>query len=232
MVDKMIRLLTFLCVLSLAACGVPRDPEGTLDRARGGEMRVGVASSDPWTAWSGGEPSGVEVELVEDFAAEIDSEIVWVEGSEAEVMEALEAGELDLVIGGLTSTSPWSSMAALTHPYITTKVLIAVPSGSEIPDDLADVDVAVERGTSAAGILEKTDANPLIVEDIAEAEGPAAVENWLLDDLDLVETDVTLEETDHVMAVRMGENDWMTELETYLLERQDVVERLLDEVEP
>ena len=232
MVLIMTRLTAVLIALSLASCGVPRDPEGTLERVRGGELRVGVSSSDPWATWPGDEPSGVEVDLVEDFAADVDSEVVWVEGSEAEVIEALEVGELDLVIGGLTSTSPWSKVAALTHPYITTKVVVAVPDGPEIPDDIADLDVAVERGTAAAGILEKTDANPVIVEDIADAEGPAAVENWLLDDLGLVETGITLEETDHVMAVRMGENAWMTELERFLLERQEFVEQLLNEVTP
>lgn len=72
----------------------------------------------------------------------------------------------------------------------------------------------------------------MIVEDVADAEGPVAVDNWLLDDLGLVETGITLEETDHVMAVRMGENAWMTELERFILERQEIVERLLDEVAP
>ncbi len=232
MILIMTRLTAVLIALSLASCGVPRDPEGTLERVRGGELRVGVSSSDPWATWPGDDPSGVEVDLVEDFAAHIDSDVVWVEGSEAEVIEALEVGELDLVIGGLTSTSPWSKVAALTHPYITTKVVVAVPEGQEVPDDIAELDVAVERGTAAAGILEKTDADPVIVEDVANAEGPVAVENWLLDDLGLIETGITLGETDHVMAVRMGENAWMTELERFLLERQEVVERLLDEVTP
>ena len=139
MVLIMTRLTALLIALSLASCGVPRDPEGTLERVRGGEMRVGVSSSDPWATWPGDEPSGVEVGLVEDFASDIDSEVVWVEGSEAEVIEALEVGELDLVIGGLTSTSPWSKVAALTHPYITTKVVVAVPDGPEVPDDIADL---------------------------------------------------------------------------------------------
>ncbi len=232
MVLIMTRLTAVLIALSLASCGVPRDPEGTLERVRGGEMRVGVSSSDPWATWPGDEPSGVEVDLVEDFAVEIDSEVVWVEGSEAEVIEALEVGELDLVIGGLTSTSPWSKVAALTHPYITTKVVVAVPEGAEVPDDIANLNVAVERGTAGAGILEKTDADPVIVEDVANAEGPVTVENWLLDDLELVETGITLEETDHVMAVRMGENEWMTGLERFLLERPEIVERLLDEIRP
>ena len=232
MVLEVSRLVALLCALSVVACGVPRDPEGTLDRAGGGEMRVGVSSSDPWTAWSGDEPSGVEVELVKEFAAEIDSEIFWVEGSEAEVIEALEAGELDLVIGGLTSTSPWSRWRLSPIPTSPPRSSWRFRTVRRCRTTWRMWTSQSREAAAAGGILEKTDANPLIVEDIAQAEGPAAVENWLLDDLDLVETDVTLEETDHVMAVRMGENDWMTELETYLLERQDVVERLLDEVEP
>ena len=30
------------CLLALAACGLPKDPEETLERVRGGELRVGV----------------------------------------------------------------------------------------------------------------------------------------------------------------------------------------------
>jgi ABC-type amino acid transport substrate-binding protein len=36
------------------------------------------------------------------------------------LLEALEARELDLVIGGLTSTTPWAGRVALTRPYETT----------------------------------------------------------------------------------------------------------------
>ncbi len=61
------RLLTCLLV---SACAVgckdlPRDPEGTLNRVRGGRVRVGLVEHPPWVVRrSGGEPAGVEVELV------------------------------------------------------------------------------------------------------------------------------------------------------------------------
>lgn len=35
-------------------------------------------------------------------------------------MRALEDGELDLVIGGLTADTPWSTHAAITRPYAET----------------------------------------------------------------------------------------------------------------
>ena len=54
-----------------------------------------------------------------------------------------------------------------------------------------------------------------------------AIDNYLLDDLDVVDTGVRLGETDHVFAVPMGENDWMTTIERYLLERPDDIEELL-----
>src|SRR5687767_518503 len=84
-------------LLLLVACATPpEDPEGTLDRVRGGTVRVGLTEHDPWTLVDG--PAGVEVELVERFAERLDATIEWTDGSEQEMFGALEAGSLDLVI--------------------------------------------------------------------------------------------------------------------------------------
>jgi polar amino acid transport system substrate-binding protein len=225
-------LACLACVTFLNACGIPRDPEATLDRVTGGTLRVGYAFNDPWVVPGEDGPGGVEAELVERFAADIDAEIEWTEGSEAEVIEALEVGELDVAIAGLAATAPWTDMAAITHPYVTTQVVVGIPEGDEIPEDIAGLEVAVERGTSDAGLLEETDAVPVEVEDIAGAEGPAATDDWLLEDLDLNDSGVTLEEVDHVMAIRLGENGFMVELERFLLERPGLVDQLLAQEEP
>lgn len=135
-------------VTAVAGCaGIPVDPDGTLDRARGGTLRVGVSAHEPWTVVAGGERSGVEVRLVEGFAADIAADIEWHDGGEEALMERLHAGGLDVVIGGLTQRSPWSSQAALTRPY----VVVTSPTGSDEPHVMAvrlgenALQVALER---------------------------------------------------------------------------------------
>jgi polar amino acid transport system substrate-binding protein len=214
----------------LAGCGVPRDPEGTLDRVRGGTLRVGVSQSEPWTRLGGGRPSGVEVRLVERFAAELGATVRWVDGSEADLVAALEVRELDLVIGGLTAETPWQRKAAITRSYATTRVVVAVPASQPPPDDIAGVRVAVEAGTDAAGILEeKTDAIPVRVPDVTQVRGSAvAIDEWLLADLDLRDTGVHLIKNKHVMATPLGENAFLVRLERFLIANQGDVPALLD----
>lgn len=145
------------CLL-LTGCGVtiPTDPEGTLADVRGGVLRVGVSPNPPWTeedAVASGGPGGIEPDLVRGFAEQVDAEIEWTSGAEQTLFDQLDRGELDLVVGGLTAKSPWSSHAALTYPY-------------------------------------------------AQTEDPSGAKEL------------------HVMAVRVGENAFMTELERYLLEQE------------
>src|SRR5687768_7860522 len=115
--------LLLLVVVVAAGCQFPRDPEGTLDRVRGGVMRVGVTHVDPWVKLDGGEPAGVEVELLQRFAQTLGARIEWVEGSESELMEALHGRHLDVVVAGLTRRSEWQRSAALTRPFVSYEVV-------------------------------------------------------------------------------------------------------------
>ncbi|MCU1431592.1 MAG: extracellular solute-binding protein family 3 [Actinotalea sp.] len=124
----------------LAGCGVtiPADPDGTLDRVRGGVLRVGVSENPPWTVLpgSGGDgapPTGTEPALVLAFAEQQGAEVEWTLGGEEPLVAALAEGELDLVVGGLTSASPWASHAALTVPYVT----VSGSDGSPEPHAMA-----------------------------------------------------------------------------------------------
>ena len=192
-------------------------------------MSVGIVVADPWVTIDDTTPGGVEVGLVEAFATSLGAGIEWTEGSEQELFGAMEMGQLDLVIGGIDSENPWSSKVALTHPYLTTQVVIAAPRGTNLPDDIAGQEVAVEAHTDAAGVLEKTEAEVALVDDASDWSGPVAVEDYLVDKLDLKESGITLIEVDHVMAVRMGENGFMVALERFLLEESELVHRLLEE---
>jgi polar amino acid transport system substrate-binding protein len=223
-------LVVVLVAVVVGGCGIPRDPERTLDRVRGGTLRAGITASEPWTTLDGGRPGGVEVELVERFADELGARVEWVDGSEAELMAALEVRELDLVVGGLTSDTPWQAKAAITRGYATTRVVVAVPASQPVPDDIAGLRVAVEAGTDAAGILEdKTDAIPVRVPDVTEVKNSAvAVDEWLLDNLGLRDTGVHLSKAEHVMAAPLGENAFLVRLERFLIAHQAEVPALLD----
>lgn len=103
-----------------AACGgsIPRDTDGSLDRITGGALRVGVTENPPWTEVDDdGRVAGREVDLVTDFAEELDARVEWTPGVESELVRSMERGDLDVLIGGLTSESPWEKDVALTRSY-------------------------------------------------------------------------------------------------------------------
>ena len=107
------------CVSFASACGtIPADSIGTLDRARTGDLVVGVSEHQPWTEVSDkGEYSGSEVELIKGFAESIDADVEWYSAPESVLADKIKEEQLDIVIGGLTTTSPWSTHMALTRPY-------------------------------------------------------------------------------------------------------------------
>jgi polar amino acid transport system substrate-binding protein len=126
--------IALAALVAVSGCAaIPVDPEGTLERVSGGVLRVGMSEHEPWTARDGGGRSGVEVELVEEFAAGLDAEVEWHDGGEESLIEELHRGELDVVVGGLTEKSPWGSHAALTRPY----VVVTGPTGSPEPHVMA-----------------------------------------------------------------------------------------------
>lgn len=191
-------------------------------------MRVGVSHNPPWVILEDAEPTGVEVETVKAFAEELDADIEFYEGATDDLAAAVHVRELDLLLAGLTSATTLSSEITVTHAYLTTQVVVAVPPESDVSEDITGLEVAVERGTEAAGLLEKTDAVVVRVDDVTTAPGAAAVDNYLLDDLDLRDTGVRLTETDHVMGMPGGENAWIVALERFLLRNADLIDHLLE----
>jgi polar amino acid transport system substrate-binding protein len=110
-------LLIAAAMVVATSCGLPRDADGTLERVTGGVMRVGMVVDTPWVTDSAGGAGGVEGTLVYVIADELDARIEWHHGGESRLLERLHRRELDLVIAGLTSDSPWARKVALTRPY-------------------------------------------------------------------------------------------------------------------
>lgn len=109
--------------IALAGCSivVPADPRGTLDRITEGELRVGAAPSEGLVTstevGTGAAVSGPLSALIEDFATHRGATVTWTVDTEERLVEELEAGVLDLVIGGMTDATPWSDRASVTRGY-------------------------------------------------------------------------------------------------------------------
>jgi DNA-binding transcriptional LysR family regulator len=61
--------------------------------------------------------SGPLADLVSGFADAQDARPVWTIGSEEDLVDGLERGELDLAIGGMTEATPWSDRVSVTRGY-------------------------------------------------------------------------------------------------------------------
>ena len=118
-------LLAVLLMLTGCASSFPADPQGTLEKAQGGTLRVGASMNGDWVRISAdtsgdvrsSDVQGTEADLVRDFAAQLDADVEWVAGGEQFLAEELKHGGLDLVVGGLDDKTPWVSHAGLTRPY-------------------------------------------------------------------------------------------------------------------
>ena len=143
--------------LMVAGCAIPTDPEGTLERVRGGALRVGMTEADPWARRDGARRAGVEVGLISRFAGALDARVEWTDGSEEELFEQLHAGSLDVVLGGITAKSPWSEKAAFTRPYATVRSASGKPEKHVLAtrlgenDFLTELDFFLQRREAAIG---------------------------------------------------------------------------------
>jgi ABC-type amino acid transport substrate-binding protein len=106
----MIRLSTVLALLCcIPACGIPRDPEGTLERIRAErELRIGFIASDATRVGAAREKA-----FVARVAAATGARPVMTSGASEPLLAGLENGRLDLVIGELAPDSPWISRVAI-----------------------------------------------------------------------------------------------------------------------
>ncbi|QHF25889.1 ABC transporter substrate-binding protein [Rathayibacter sp. VKM Ac-2804] len=111
-----------LAVALLSGCGIPSDPDGTLEGVRGQVLTVGAtAARDRVSLSAGEEPTGIEPDLVRAFADTLDADVVFVEGSEAELVDLLDRDAIDIAVGGFLEDTPWTDHAGTSLSYAETR---------------------------------------------------------------------------------------------------------------
>lgn len=130
--------LLLLFLFQSLGCDIPQDPNSTFQKVRNEVMRVGIIEQSPWATWTEDGAEGIEVRLLNEFADSCDAQIESTRGSESKLFELLKRGELDLVLGGLTTSTPWSTEVGLTQPYL--------KADDPITGDRAEYVWAVARG--------------------------------------------------------------------------------------
>ncbi|MBM7466677.1 hypothetical protein [Microbacterium esteraromaticum] len=108
-----------LLAIALSGCGisVPTDPDGTLEHVTGGELRIGASPDHGLVDIGTSTPSGPLPDLAGEFAKTLDASPEWTVGSEETLVGMLEAGDLDLIVGGFTEKTPWIDKAGITRGY-------------------------------------------------------------------------------------------------------------------
>ncbi|MFL6417295.1 MAG: substrate-binding periplasmic protein [Bryobacteraceae bacterium] len=224
-----VHFLVFIPLLvNLGCANLPRDPERTTERVeREHKIRVGLAENPPWVIRTGGEPKGLEVTLVRDFAHTLNADPLWFWGNEQTRMDALEHFELDLVISGLDATTPWSKSVGLTRPYFDEQFTVGLPMGVRAPERLRGLRVAVPEGDALASHVQSKGAVPVRTANMTGFNGPVAAPVWALEKLGFSRTNFLVFEKKHVFATPPGENGWLKKIGDYLQDHEPNLPTLL-----
>ncbi|MDT9599425.1 transglycosylase SLT domain-containing protein [Sphingosinicella rhizophila] len=102
-----------LCAALLAGCdGIPKDPGGTLHRVRAeGQFRVGLIAGD-----AARPNADREQAFLRRVASAAGARAVTVQGAAEPLLEDLEHGRIDLVVGELAPDSPWAKRVTILPP--------------------------------------------------------------------------------------------------------------------
>ncbi len=122
----MFHLIVALAVFM--SCGLFAQPTCHADTGPGATLKVGVAGSEPFVADKNGELGGLSVEVWRAVTARagVSSDLVR-QPSVQVALAALEAGELDVVVGPVSITAERASRVRFTQPYFQGRLSILSP---------------------------------------------------------------------------------------------------------
>ena len=206
MTRRLRALAPLLGLFALAACQSPAPsssgaaaPPHLSRILENRELRVGLTGAQPPLNMTNrrGEIIGLEVDLVRDLASAMGLEARLVPKPFAELLPALEANEVDLVVSGLTITPERNARVAFAGPYLvsgktllTRSQSIASAQSSSALDDPSRTYAALAGSTGEQFVKNALPRAKLV----ATPDYDSAVRMLLADQVDALVTDLPFSE--------------------------------------
>lgn len=191
----------------------PKDPEGTLKKARNGVLKVGINAPD-----TSNEVAMLHyqknIDLVNRFAHQINARVQWVQGNESDIAKLLEEYELHMAIGSYTSNTPFSQTVGNSKPYDTVTWRIASFPRDPIPNNIKDKEV-LTTSRIAAAYIKKKGGKPVLANFLTPGYAIAVTDEQLAL-LNAQATDIILHKEKYVVLIPKGENGFLFELEKFI----------------
>jgi polar amino acid transport system substrate-binding protein len=165
--------ITLLACVSPAAAGTP-----TMDRINeSGVLRVGVTGGQPPfnMKTKSGEIIGMEIDLASALASSMGVKVEFVQKDFAQLLAAVEKGDIDIALSGLTMTSERNRRVAFAGPYfISGKGLITTSASLAKADDPSDIGA----GSFTLVALDGSTSYDLLAQAKAKESKLVAVKNY------------------------------------------------------
>ncbi len=115
-------------VLALGACSTPPQP-APLRTLSPGTLRIGTYFvNPPFEYVSNGQRIGFEVDLMNEIARRLSLQPVFVDTEWETILQEMQNGKYDCIVGGITITPERRRMLAWSTPYMTTTLSLVVDS--------------------------------------------------------------------------------------------------------
>lgn len=156
-IKKMMMIaLSAVMVLALAACGggSSSDSEGGKLAAIQEKGKIVVCTDAAWAPFEyigeGGQPTGIDIEIAQYIADQLDVELEVSNIAFDTIPTALVNGDADLALACITITDERKEQMAFTDPYTSVQQYMVVTADSKIAsmDDLAGKMIGTHLGTT------------------------------------------------------------------------------------
>ncbi len=184
----LIGLLSFVCVVTFAACGSGTPTTSSTGSSGGGVLKVATEPAFPPFESQGtsGDLVGFDIDLMKAIGAEAGLDIQFQSLPFDGIIPALQAGTVDAAISAMTITAERSQSVSFSRPYFKAGLAIAVrakETGITSLDSLKNKRIAVQIGTTGADEAKKVagakirtfDSAPLALQELANGNVDAVI---------------------------------------------------------